>query len=195
MESALKWFEENPQVQLEQDGSLLRPSYIRYLWLVRRIIPPNYFDQVSELLQFTQISMDDTSHSACESWTNVNAAMPSAPHHRISVSSNLEPSKTRISSESPWMGPKTGRPPLHHKNNSQKNPKNMTFHFSSFFWFPKKFGFAFFPSCSLRWKKCDEASEADAAAHEAKHKDLEAKQPFLSPFKHHKAIWDNRRYH
>ena len=88
--------------------------------------------------------MDDTSHSACESWTNVNAAMPSAPHHRISVSSNLEPSKTRISSESPWMGPKTGRP-LHQKNNSPKNPKNMTFHFSSFFWFPKKFGFAFFP--------------------------------------------------
>jgi len=81
------------------------------------------------------------------------------------------------------MGPKTGRP-LHHKNNSPKKSKKHDFPFFIIFLVPQEVRICFFPSCSLRWKKCDEASEADAAAHEAKHKDLEAKQPFLSPFKH-----------
>ena len=44
----------------------------------------------------------------------------------------------------PLNGPKN-RSSTTSKKQFTKKSKNMTFHFSSFFWFPKKFGFAFFP--------------------------------------------------
>ena len=89
--------------------------------------------------------MDDTSHSACESMNKCKCSNAIGPpsHNKCFVKSGTPRRHAFLPSSLEWAQ----KPVVHYitKTIHQKNLKNMTFHFSSFFWFPKKFGFAFFP--------------------------------------------------